>query len=194
MGANVGMRALARELGVSHQAVGKAIASGRLKASVTKRGKRVDIDVDLARAEWAANTDSRKQRENARKKAYTGPGELFDPAGARAAKLQAEARAEPGGPTLTSARVMRESYMARLARLEYQEREGRLVDTEEVRKNEFEKGKVIRVAVLSMINQLVPTLCGMGAGPEIDVRRLLEDRFTQALEELAVGHLGASAA
>jgi len=89
---------------------------------------------------------------------------------------------------------MRESYMARLARLEYQEREGRLVDTEEVRKNEFEKGKVIRVAVLSMINQLVPTLCGMGAGPEIDVRRLLEDRFTQALEELAVGHLGASAA
>jgi phage terminase Nu1 subunit (DNA packaging protein) len=47
----VSLRALARLLGVSHTAIQKGVATGRLSKSI-ERGK--VIDVDLARQEWAA--------------------------------------------------------------------------------------------------------------------------------------------
>lgn len=207
-GAKVGLRAFARELGVTHQAVLKAIKSGRLKSAATRRGKLYEIDVELGKAEWTANTDARRQRENVRRKAYNGPGPLYDPAGAKAAEAAAKSQAEPGGPTLTQARVLRETYLARLARLEFEEKNGGLVAVEAVRRERFQSGKAVRDAILSLPPQLAPELLGRtvqeltaqltAAGVKFDfsleellrvLQLLLEERLTEALEVMARGRL-----
>lgn len=60
----LGVRAFARLIGVKHFAVQKAIATGRLKNSVTYNSKGWPlIDPDLAGAEWRANTDPALQRK-----------------------------------------------------------------------------------------------------------------------------------
>ncbi len=54
---NTSLRAFAKRLKVSHQAVAKAIARGRLAKSVgtTPAGKPTIIDVDVALREWSEN-------------------------------------------------------------------------------------------------------------------------------------------
>ena len=50
----------ARRRGVSRPAVSKAIAAGRLRESVHRRGTRPVIDPEVADAEWVRNTDTRR--------------------------------------------------------------------------------------------------------------------------------------
>lgn len=210
MSGKVGIRALAREIGVSHEAVRKAIEDGRLKGSVSRRGRHYEIDVDLAKSEWAANTNAAKQRSAVRQKSYSGPGPLFDPnapAGARAARAAEQEQPAGGGPTLTQSRTLKEAYMARLARLQYQQMEGALVDVQAVKRERFESGKAVREAVMALPGQLAPELIGSitqqladqleAAGIEFDfavenvrgVQLLLEQRLTEALEVLARGRI-----
>ncbi len=60
----LGLRAYARRRGVTHAAVQKAIVSHRLRRSVTRRGRRVWIDPDLADEEWERNTLATMRRSS----------------------------------------------------------------------------------------------------------------------------------
>ena len=49
----VSIRQYAKERGCSHEAVRRAIAAGRLKKAVKKKGRNYDIDISKANLEFA---------------------------------------------------------------------------------------------------------------------------------------------
>ncbi|WP_291854843.1 hypothetical protein [Bradyrhizobium sp.] len=105
----------ARHRGVTKQAVGKLVKSGKIALSVNAEGRRV---IDAAAADRALGEV--RERVIVRDEPEAG-------APHRGAYLP------PGdGAGLTKAKIATEVYRARLSQLEYEERVGRLLRTEDV--------------------------------------------------------------
>ena len=136
----------AKLVGVSKQAVGQSLRR-KLPADLIgkdpKRGWPVILDPQAAVAAWHANTDSVKKRptevyqENGRRAWETRRGE--DPAPPRDPPRPPprDDGAAPGPgdaskrPTINESRAITEAYKARMARLDYEERLGKLVPAAE---------------------------------------------------------------
>ncbi len=85
--------------------------------------------------------------------------------------------------TLAQARLAREVFSAKLKKLEYETRIGKLVPTDEVSIKWFTLGRQIRDRLLGMPSKLAPQLAA-----ETDVRRvreILDAEVTLALKSLA---------
>lgn len=190
--AGLTIRGYARRRGVSHTAVRKALASGRITA-----GPDGSIDPDAADRQWAEATDFSKPRNsvtgvpgaNSRRPSANGAGP------ARAATV-ADSRedevgfpaAEGGGPRLASSyaasRAAREGYLARLAKLEFEKRSGKLVDADDVRAQIFALGRRMRDAMLTLPDRLAPVLAA-----EVDpatIHQILTREIIASLGELSV--------
>jgi hypothetical protein len=149
-------RAYARHRGVALFAVQKAIKSGRI--STTAKGQ---IDSEVADEEWARNT-----REYA--PAVTQPDEDSGTFGAS---------------QYSKARAVREHYQARLAKLEFEERTGKLVSKDEVQVAAFNKFRQFRDAVLNLPDRLAAMLAA-----ETDAAKayeILSTEIRKALNEFA---------
>ena len=143
------IRAYARHRGVSHEAVRKALAAGRITA-----GPDGWIDPEVADREWEANT-------------LPGAGQ----------------HKAPSPRPFALSRAAREHYRAELARIEYEERVGRLLDAEEVRAAAFACARRARDLLLAMPDRVAPVVAGLA-----DVRechRVLEAEVRRALAELS---------
>ena len=82
-----------------------------------------------------------------------------------------------------AARTMREAYRAKMARLDYEERKGKLVDAQKMYEEGFQLGRQIRDALLGIPDRMADILA---AEPDpARVRELLHDELTQALTELS---------
>jgi len=188
------IRAYAKRRGVSHTAVAKAIKSGRI--TIGADGK---IDPALADAQWSANTDETKPLNsvsgNPQHRRPTGapptPGAGTDP----------EPRSEPmqavGGDDLpkvkgtgyTQARAVREGYEARLKKLEFEEKSGKLVNADEVRVAAFNAARKVRDAFFSIPDRIAPILAGTDDAKE--VHRLLTEEIRIVCTNLSNnGHTG----
>ncbi len=99
MSETVSIREYARRRGVSHTAVRKAIAAGRIVPEPNG-----GIDPEKADLMWAARTESR----------------------------QVELDGDEGGLGYRKARAYKEAYKAKLAKLEYEIKTGKLLDKNEV--------------------------------------------------------------
>ncbi|MCC6366347.1 MAG: hypothetical protein IT165_22750 [Bryobacterales bacterium] len=130
----VSQRAYAKHRGVSLAAVQKAIKAGRIRTAAD--GK---IDVAQADADWERNTGPRQQ---AGKAASSVPPPK--PAPAPAAEPMA------GGLDYARARAVRENYMARLAKIDFEERSGKLVSRDEVQVAAFNKFRTFRDGMLNI--------------------------------------------
>ncbi len=150
------LRGYARHRGVSLTAVQKAIKDGRIKTS-KKKGK-VGIDSESADKAWDATTDPAKQRK------------------------EKDAGVATGG-TFQQARAMREAYLANIAKLNYEEKIGKLVDADVVRKILFEAWRITRDNILNISNRLAPQLASETDPHQVHL--LLEAEHNRALEELA---------
>lgn len=171
MGRTLGVREYAKHRGVTHAAVRKAIATGRLSRSVTKAANGWPrIDPDVADAEWEAATDPAQQRGAA---AQT---ELF-PDGRKK-----ETRASPDGLAFTRARAVRENVNARIAELDLRERMGQLVDVAQVKADAFDVGRKARDAFQGIGSRLGPTLAGLEDSRACEV--LLQNEVDGILLEL----------
>jgi len=155
------LRAYAKHRGVSLAAVQKAIHSGRI--TPTADGL---IDSDRADAEWNAKT--RPGQRRARPVAST----TREPAEAPAAGLD-----------YFRARAIRESYLARLAKLEFEERIAKVVDRDEVQVAGFTRGRVVRDNMLNIPDRVAATLAA--ESDEGRVHRILSDEILRALDVLA---------
>lgn len=100
----------AREMGVSQEAVAKAIKGGRV-VSWQQKNKRVVIDSEKAKKEWEANTTNRKTLQTV--------------------------MAGSQGPTINQSRTVLEAYRAKMAKVEYEAKIGTLVLAETVKKQAF---------------------------------------------------------
>lgn len=184
----------AEQRGVSTQAVRKAIGEGR----ITKGAKRETaddakgrpgrpgwlIDPDVADQEWGRNTTASKSNSSAIK-----AGRQRQMAAARGDAP--EMPDAPRGPNMAQAQAIKTAYQARLLQLEFEERSGKLVSAEEMKKQRFETGRRVRDAVLRIGPQAIGEIAKAGGGmtpdQRTDVLMVLERHLVQALEALADG-------
>jgi hypothetical protein len=94
---------------------------------------------------------------------------------------------EGGAPHLVSSyaasRAAREAYLARLAKLDFEQRSGKLVDADEVRAQIFGLGRRLRDALLGLPDRLAPLL--VGQADQAVVHRLLTQELMTSLAELS---------
>lgn len=165
MGEPVSLSAYGRRRGVSAEAVRRAIQSGRLKEAVSRDAKgNPKVDPEVADQEWDANTSDNRgwnARENAKKTAETDM------------KVSG---------TLNQSRAIKEAYLARLAKLEFEERSGQLVRAEEVKNEAFKVARIVRDGILNVPDRVAAQLAAEtepGA-----VHMILSEELRKALEGL----------
>ena len=179
MMATVSARGYARHRGVSHTAVLKAVADGRIT-------RRPDGKIDAARAdrEWKRNTDTSRPRNS-----ITGrPGARRSPMAPETPMGMPEPPAASNGTdramgSYAAARAIRETYLAKQARMEYEEAEGRLVDAEEVRASAFRVARETQRRLRDLAHQLAPELSVI-VNP-LTISQVLEAAFDRVCSEMA---------
>lgn len=169
---SVTLTAYAKSKGVSTEAVSKAVRVGRLSKSVVFDAKsRPRVIPALADQEWVANTDSAQQRVPA----VAPPRPEPEPEQASAA------RDEPKTATFQQARTLREAYMARLAKLEFDEKSGLLVKADAVKNEAFKVARIVRDNMLNIPDRVAGELANETSQFKIhqrltaEIRRALED-------------------
>lgn len=158
------MREYARQRGVAHTTVIKAARRGRIPLT---RGK---IDPDAADKAWADNTDEAQRRPPTR--STNGQHVAAD-----------GAAMSPDGLNYAKSRAVRETYLARLAALEYDVKKGKLVNAEEVSARIFAAARAARDILLGMPDRLAPRLAGEASQHKI--HRLIADEVARVCEEIA---------
>ena len=160
------LRAYAKHRGVSLAAVQKAIRSGRIETTPTGM-----IDSDRADAEWTAKTR---------------PGQRRAKAAPPAAVVRELERAEApigGGLDYFRARAVRENYLARLAKIEFEEKTAKLISRDEVQVAAFTKGRTARDNLLNIPDRLAATLAAESDADKVHL--ILTGEIRKALDELA---------
>lgn len=151
--ANLTLRDYAKHRGVSLQAVQDALRYKRIKKE--KDGR---IDPVKADADWEKNTNPAKARNQ---KVPTDGNESYNYHKARAA---------------------REVYEARLSKLEFEEKSGKLIDAEKVKRQAFEIARITRDAVLSIPDRISAELAGIT--DQAAIHSLLTKELSNALQEI----------
>ena len=163
------MREYAKHRGVSHTAVQKAVKTGRITRR--KDGK---IDSKRADRQWDSSTDVSKPRNSVtgkpkHRRPKDGPPR---PEGSGAAGRSNGNGADEdggGGSGYVAARTVREHYLARKAKLDYEQAVGKLLDADEIRRAMYKAGRVSRDLVLTLPSRLAPILAA-----EIDEAKCLD--------------------
>lgn len=173
----------AEQLGVTSQAVRKAISEGRLRESVRRDGRAWLIDDERAAAEWDRNTAPQLQR-----------GKMAERRQAvEAAAAPPSAPAVRGGvPSQAQAMAMRTAYQAKLLELDFKQRQGELVNAADMQRVRFESGRRVRDAVLRlgplMIGEIAKAAGGLTPEQRTEVLLVIERHHVNALEALADGN------
>lgn len=167
--------------GVSPQAIRKAIRDGRLRRSIERKGKGYQIDVKLADAEWARNTNMNKSRS----------AEVINIGKAAAAGMGGEQLAFDTkiGTNYSQYRAYGEGFKAKLLELEYKEKAGQLVRADDVKAEVFKTNRLFRDAVQNIPIRVVAELAAVVG--ELDHARkhemmlIMQREIDKALEHLA---------
>lgn len=164
----ISIRAYAARKGISDTAVRKAIKSGRI--TLTKNGK---INPALADRQWEANTD---------------PAQVYaikEDSSARTASSETASLANSGsiGVSYQQSRAIREAYEARLKKLEFDERTGKLISTETVQREAFNAARKTRDMILNVPDKVIPLLIGKTDIHEM--KEILRKELLRTLENLA---------
>ncbi|MEO1700262.1 MAG: hypothetical protein AAFU73_23450 [Planctomycetota bacterium] len=156
----VSKEAFGKLIGVSRQAVDRAIESGRLVRSVEKSKKGrltyTRIDVAIGQEEWAQNTAPRNETGRATVES--------EPTAA-----EAEARSKATQNRLGVERARKEAALADRYELEVLERSRSLVNREAIRTELFKLGRVLREAHASAAIEMPDRLAAMGSAKEIQI-------------------------
>lgn len=176
------VREYARHRGVSHVAVLKMIKSGRLKDSVVYDDKkRPIIDSELADKE-CLKTTKELFRDKPAKPISPIPREVkfevLPPPNHDDDDLDAESKARMN---FAESRAMREEYLAKLAKLEFEQKSEALIEAGEVARQWVAVASIVRTKILGIPSKLRQRL------PELnhDQYILLEGIVRESLEDLS---------
>ena len=168
MTTGLSITAYARHRGCSHVAVLKAIKSGRIE-------KESDGTIDPIKADaaWERNTNQAQQRKEQKPAAAPAvpPEKQIDPP------------AINSGPNYAQSRAIKEAYLARLAKLSYEEKSGALVRMDSVKVAWFNVLRVMRDRVLNLPDRMAPILSAEQDPKQ--VRDLLDLELRQILDDAA---------
>ena len=84
--------------------------------------------------------------------------------------------------TLIEARTMNEAFKAKLTKLEYEIRTGKYIESEQVKRDSFTTGRVIRDRLLSIPHRVAASLAG--ETNQFKVQEILREEIIQSLESL----------
>lgn len=193
----MGLREFGAWIGVTGEAVRKAIATGRIPADCVgerRLGSRMVpciTDPQRAADAWGRNTDPTWQRDNAKISAAKTIH------GRRAAKHLNRDEPPParsamnggigaGGisakvPTITESKAIAEAYKARLLKLEYDEKAGRLISVDRVKIEVSSMIATVRTRLLGVPSKAKQRLPHLSRADVVE----LEGLIREALEELA---------
>lgn len=162
--------------GVSARAVHHAVKDGRIAAAITPDGK---VDVEAADRLWADNTnpDSGYHGQLKRRSPRAEPDletviEVVKAGGINPLKP----------PTLVESKTLQAAYQARLAQIEYEEKSGKLIDNELVKKEAFKLARLTRDAMLAIPDRLAAELAGITDPFVVHQKMMAEVR--SAIEEV----------
>lgn len=156
------LRAYAKHRGVSHAAVQKAIRSGRIATNADGL-----IDSERADAEWNAKTRPGQRRGKQAQPATNEPAEA----------------PVAGGLDYFRARAIRENYLARLAKIEFEEKTAKLISRDEVQVAAFTKARTVRDNLLNIPDRVAATLAAESDADK--AHQILTGEIRKALDELA---------
>ncbi|MDX2074692.1 MAG: hypothetical protein SFX19_10090 [Alphaproteobacteria bacterium] len=156
---------------VSPAAVSKAAKDGRLKKSVTRapNGRIEKINIALANEEWEANTNESKVRYRDRQPIEPPPA---PPPGQENLELPL-----PDVPTKNDIRWRNEHYKGLLAKIEYEQKSGKLVDADEVKNEAFKLARGLRDSLMNIPDRLATELAAM-TDPHAVHQRIAEELRT----------------
>lgn len=188
----VPLREFGRMIGVSGEAVRKAVNTGRIPKEamgeiVLSSGKtRPAIkNVEMAIASWGANTNVNYAGQRGKERA----DKVQEP---EKREAKESPLVSPGtGPVSASgfakAKAVRETYQAKLAQLEYEEKTGKLISTDKVRIAQFTQGQIIRDAILNIPDRIAAQLAAtLGKDiPAHTVRTVMDVELRNILIEVA---------
>ena len=154
----------AKHRGVSPGMITKAVSQGRIKPCEYK-GKRAVFDFDECDRSWTQNKDPSNR-------GWETPERVDD-----------KVDEPPQTMTFNEARTKRERYQAELARLEFEEKAGLLVDVSKVRREYFKQARNARDNLLNIPDRLAPMLIGRSDIHE--VRMLMLEEIHKVCDSLA---------
>lgn len=177
------LRAYAKHRGVSLRAVQKALKSGRIAPRGDGR-----LDADVADADWARNTAPRPQPSSQPAQpaasAQSAHHHHSDPPHSNPPRRETSDPPKlESGLEYSKARAVRESYMARLAKIDFEERTAKLVSSDEVSVAAFNRFRQFRDGMLNIPDRLAAVLAAE-KNPR-QVHELLATEIRKALTEFS---------
>ena len=165
----VSIRSYARQRGVSEGAVRKAIKAGRIQ-------KEADGSIDPVKADaaWDRNTNPAQQRQQ------TVPEK-----GLEEAPVPSQPNVEKRGsavPAYQTSRAVRETYAAKMAKLDFEERSGKLVQADEVQVAAFNAARQVRDRLFCIPPRLAAVLAAESDAHAVE--QILQQELRDALEVL----------
>lgn len=197
MADGLSLREFGRQQGVTGEAVRKAIASGKIPADCiehNERGWPVIVDPTRAAKEWGRNRDPNQVRDKAtmaagakrgwaQRRGEDPPPEDGDDEHAAPPGGGAPLRAGGSLPSITESKAITEAYKARMAKLEFEEKSGKLVNADQVKVGYISQVTAARnrlLGVPSEAKQRIPHLT-------IEEIETIEDLVGRALQDVADG-------
>ena len=154
----------ARQKGWTRQYVNKLVRQGRIPV---KGGKIDPVAAEKAIAELAEPATILRESPAPQSHAASSPGYPVD---------------NRKAVDFAAARTMREAFRAKMAKMEYEEKAGKLTDATKVREDAFRAGRIIRDALLGIPDRLADILAAEQDPRQ--VRQCLQDELESALEQL----------
>ena len=173
----VSFREYARQRGVSLQAVQRAIQSKRISVILDEDGI-PKINPVTADIEWEKNTQKEYRPHTLARKIQK---EISDARLEKDRALENIATSEP--MSYSDSRTVREAYSARLMKLEYEVKTGKLVSAEDVKREYFQILRVTRDSILNIPDRISSILAAENDAARI--HQLITQELHQALEELS---------
>ena len=163
----------AKSLGVSPQAVRKAIKEGRLKNGVFKGKRGYLIEPEIAINEWRENTNTSQQR----------PSETISKS--KLNKLEDL----PPNINYTKARAIGEQFKAKLLELEFREKAGQLLKANDVKMAQFKTVRLIRDAIENIPIRIVSEVAAAAGieSPEMrhEIMQIMQREIKEVLTQIA---------
>lgn len=187
----------AKLIPVSHTAVQKAIAAGRLQKCVVMVDGKAKILGSLIKQEWLENTDGvrmeangknnladRMETERKPKKSTASTQPQYDEPDNSATPPQMDGLGAAGKKNkLNDVRTVKEFYSAQTAKIEFEKLMGTVVEAQKVQNEAYKIANMVREALYNIPEQISAKLAV--ETDAIVIHAILNDEITRVLEELA---------
>lgn len=169
----LGLREFAAHRGVHHSTIQAAVRAGRVTPTMVKGKPKFD-PVKHGRA-LDQFTDPAKQNRK---------GKSPKPEAGKADPPEETPTADSSAKTYSQSRAVREAYNARLARIEYEVKTGKLISADKVKAEAYRTARTVRDALLNIPDRISAQVAALADVQTAQIHDLISTEIRLAMEEL----------